>query len=227
MVAPLEFPHDILKYRSFQFDLAGQVISGGLSQSGLQQVVNATGGGLWTLRLEGFKLRKPAEVLAWRRIQFGGHAGVYPINVSVCDLRHAPVPLRSGVPHSDGSPFSDGSLYVSGGEDFYTVSSAGVRATVISVDFDGANPPVGGEFFSLPYGDNRHSLHVITSVQRIGANYLLRFVPPLRAAIPAETRIEFEKPMLTMRLAGPDAMSGALVMGKFMEPSATFVECFE
>lgn len=226
MVAPLEFPHDILKYRSFQFDLAGQVISGGLSQSGLQQVVNATGGGLWTLRLEGFKLRRPEEVRAWRRIQFGGHAGVYPINVSVCDLRHAPEKSR-GVPHSDLSPFSDGSLYVTGGRDFYTASNAGSRATAITVGFDDSEPPQGGEFFSLPYGDDRHSLHVITSVEKLGTNYILRFVPPLRAAIPADTEIEFDKPMLTMRQAGPDAMSAALVMGKFMEPSATFVEYFE
>jgi len=222
---PLEFPHDILKYRSFQFDLAGQVITGGLSQSGLQQVVNATGGGLWTLRLEGFKLRKPEQVRAWRRIQFGGHAGVYPINVSICDLRHAPQPFP-GVPHSDLSPFSDLSLYDSGGSDFVTASSAGIRATSITVSFDESDPPEGGEFFSLPYGDERHSLHVITSVEPFGADYILRFVPPLRAAIPADTEIEFNKPMLTMRQAGPDAMAGALVMGKFMEPSATFVEYF-
>ncbi len=226
MAVPLEFPHDVLKYRSFQFDLAGQVITGGLSQSGLQQVVNASGGGLWTLRLEGFKLRKPEQVRAWRRIQFGGHGGVYPINVSVCDLRQAPE-HGAGVPHSDMSPFGDESLYVSGGKDFVTVSSAGVRATAITVAFDDSEPPEGGEFFSLPYGDERHSLHVITSVEHLGSNYVLRFVPPLRAAIPADTEIEFDKPMLTMRQAGPDAMAGALVMGKFMEPSATFVEYFE
>lgn len=225
MAEPLEFPHDVLKYRSFQFDLAGQVITGGLSQSGLQQVVNASGGGLWTLRLEGFKLRKPDQVRAWRRIQYGGHAGVYPINVSICDLRHAPA-LIGGVPHSDTTPFSDFSLYVTGGADFETVSSAGVRATSITVAFLEHAPPQGGEYFSLPYGEGRHSLHVITSVQPLGENYLLRFVPPLRSAIPAGTNVEFDRPMLTMRLAGPDAMAAPLVMGKFMEPSATFVEYF-
>lgn len=226
MVAPLEFPHDVLKYRSFQFDLAGQVITGGLSQSGLQQVVNASGGGVWTLRLEGFKLRRPEEVRAWRAIQFGGHAGVYPINVSICDLRHSPT-LIGGVPHSDTSPFSDMTLYISGPSNFFTTSSAGVRAPSIQVGFYDFEPPEPGQFFSLPYGDNRHSLHVITSVQPFGSSHILRFVPPLRAAIPEGTAVEFDKPMLTMRQAGPDAMSAALVMGKFMEPSATFVEYFE
>jgi hypothetical protein len=226
MVAPLEFPHDVLKYRSFQFDLAGQVVAGGLSQSGLQQVVNASGGGVWTLRLEGFKLRKPEQVRAWRKIQFAGHAGVYPINVSVCDLRHSPS-LTGGVPHSDLSPFGDLSLYVEGGDDLETVSSAEVRATSITVAFSDYGPPVGGEFFSLEYGDNRHSLHVITSVEPFAGDYILRFVPPLRAAIPAGTHVEFKEPMLTMRQAGPDAMSAALVLGKFMEPSATFIEWFE
>lgn len=226
MVAPLEFPHDVLKYRSFQFDLAGQVIAGGLSQSGLQQVVNASGGGVWTLRLEGFKLRKPEQVRAWRKIQFGGHAGVYPINVSVCDLRHSP-DLTGGVPHSDLSPFGDLTLYVAGDGDVETVSSAGVRATAITVEFTDYAPPVGGEFFSLEYGDDRHSLHVVTSVEPSGGNYLLRFVPPLRAAIPANTPVNFKTPMLTMRQSGPDAMSAALVLGKFMEPSATFIEWFE
>jgi hypothetical protein len=222
MAAPLEFPHDILKYRAFQFDIAGQVISGGLSQSGLQQVVNASGGGLWTLRLTGFILRRPNEIKAWRRIQFGGQSGVVPINVSVCDLRHG---LRSfGVPHSDTSPFSDLSLYVTGGDDVVTASNAGIRATTITVGFTGSDVPVGGEFFSLAYGEGRHSLHCITSVTPSGDDYVLRFVPPLRSAIPAGTRLEFSEPKVTMRLAGPDAMAAALSMGKFSEPSATFVE---
>ncbi len=226
MTVPIEFPHDTLKYRSFQFDLAGQVIAGGLSQSGVQQVVNASGGGIWTLRLEGFKLRQPEQVRAWRKVQFAGQSGVMPINVSVCDLRHAAVRFP-GVPHSDLTPFSDDSFYGTGNDDFITASNAGIRATAITVSFDDSDPPLGGEFFSLPYGDGRHSLHVITSVTPSGADYVLRFVPPLRAAIPAGTELEFNRPMLTMRMAGPDAMAAALTLGKFMEPSATFVEHIE
>lgn len=225
MVAPIDFPHDTLKYRSFQFDLAGQVVAGGLSQSGVQQVVNASGGGIWTLRLEGFILRKPEQIKAWRKVQFGGQSGVVPINVSVCDLRHAPS-LTGGVPHSDLSPFSDLTLYVEGG-DIETVSSAGVRATAITVEFTDYAPPTGGEIFSLEYGEDRHSLHVVTSVETLGGNYLLRFVPPLRAAIPAGTPVNFKTPKLTMRMAGPDAMAMALSMGKFGSPSATFVEHIE
>ncbi len=226
MVAPIDFPHDTLKYRSFQFDLAGQVVAGGLSQSGVQQVVNASGGGIWTLRLEGFILRKPEQIKAWRKVQFGGQSGVVPINVSVCDLRHAPS-LTGGVPHSDLSPFSDLTLYVEGG-DIETVSSAGVRATAITVEFTDYAPPTGGEIFSLSYGsEDRHSLHVVTSVETLGGNYLLRFVPPLRAAIPAGTPVNFKTPKLTMRMAGPDAMAMALSMGKFGSPSATFVEHIE
>lgn len=226
MVAPIDFPHDTLKYRSFQFDLAGQVVAGGLSQSGVQQVVNASGGGIWTLRLEGFILRKPEQIKAWRKVQFGGQSGVIPINVSVCDLRHAPQ-LTGGVPHSDLSPFGDLTLYVEGGDDLETVSSAGVRATAITVEFTDYAPPTGGEFFSLEYGDDRHSLHVVTSVEPFAGDYLLRFVPPLRAAIPAGTHVNFKTPKLTMRMAGPDAMSMALSMGKFGSPSATFVEHIE
>lgn len=227
MVAPIDFPHDTLKYRSFQFDLAGQVIAGGLSQSGVQQVVNASGGGIWTLRLEGFILRKPEQIKAWRKVQFGGQSGVVPINVSICDLRHAPQ-LTGGVPHSDLSPFSDLTLYVAGEGDVETVSSAGLRATAITVEFTDYAPPTGGEIFSLEYGDeDRHSLHVVTSVEPFAGNYLLRFVPPLRAAIPAGTPVNFKTPKLTMRMAGPDAMAMALSMGKFGSPSATFIEHIE
>ena len=226
MAVPIEFPHDVLKYRSFQFDLAGQVVAGGLSQSGVQQVVNASGGGIWTLRLEGFILRKPEQIKAWRKVQFGGQSGVVPINVSICDMRHAP--QTNGVPHSDLSPFGDLTLYVEGGDDLETASSAGVRATAITVEFTDYSPPTGGEFFSLEYGvDGRHSLHVITSVEPFAGNYLLRFVPPLRAAIPAGTPVNFKTPKLTMRMAGPDAMAMALSMGKFGSPSATFVEHIE
>ena len=85
MAAPMMFPYEILKANSFRLDLIGSTVVGGLSQSGQQQRVNATGGGLWGVQLEFNTLRTPQQVRAWRSIQYGSQGGVVPINLSICE----------------------------------------------------------------------------------------------------------------------------------------------
>jgi len=223
-MAVLTFPYDIIKIRDFSLDIQGQVISGGITQSGQQQVVNATGGGLWALKIDCATLRTPEQVRAWRIIQYGSQGGVVAVNVAICDLRHAPV---SGVPHSDLTPFSDTSLYRWYGVVAELALSASLRATSAVISFAGGAIPKGGEFFSLPYGDDQHELHVITSVAPFGSNYAVTFVPPLRAAHAAGEAVEFKHPMCTYRLANQGSMSHTLSSGKRIDaPSATFIEAF-
>jgi len=220
---PITFPYETLKARSVRFDIAGSSIGGGLSNNGQQQVVNASGGGLWILSLSGFIIRTPAQVRAWRRIQYGSQAGVVPVNVPVCELRNAPI---SGVPHSDGSPFSDGSLYRWLDVAASTVGNMALRATSGVFSFEGGAEPEGGELFSIEYAAGYHSLHAITSVTPSGDNFAVTFVPPTRAAVVSGSALEFKHPTCTMRLASPDAMALTVDLARFAGPSATFVEYF-
>jgi hypothetical protein len=220
----LTFPYSVLKPRSFRLDLVGQVISGGITAGGQQQRVNATGGGLWLLNLDFPRFNTPEQIRSWRVVQFSSQGGV-----AICDLRQAP---RSsdwvsgmGVPHSDLSPFSDLSLYSSPSISATLVSSAALRATTIRVNFASDNVPVGGEFFSLEYGDDFNELHVVTSVALVGVNtYDLTFEPPLRAAHAADEFVTFDHPTGSFVLASADGMSMATEYGRWGTGTAAFVE---
>ena len=92
--------------------------------------------------------------------------------------------------------------------------------------FEGGAEPEGGELFSIEYAEGYHSLHAITSVASSGDNFVLTFVPPLRADVAGGTALAFKHPTCTMRLATPDAMSLTIDNGRFAAPSATFIEYF-
>lgn len=227
---PITFPYSVLKIASFRLDIVGQVISGGITQSGQQQVVNATGGGLWAMQLEFPRWKTANEIRAWRVAQYAQQGGVVPINVSICDLRQAPVPAGyvrgSGVPHSDGSPFADGSLYA--GSDIvaaYLTDDAPLRATSMRMTFGEGSMPLGGEYFSLAYDDGYHEIHVITSVEPLGGDvYQIGFLTPLRAAHLAGETISFDHPTGTFRLAQQDGMSMATDRMRFGQGQAAFIE---
>ncbi len=217
-MAILTFPVALLKARSFRLDIVGAVISGGVTQSGQQQVVNATGGGLWSLQMEFNRFTRPEQLDGWRRIQYGSLGGVVEVNVSVCDLRQAPY----GVPHSDMTPFSDGTLYFSPDIVATLEANAALRATTARINVASGREPLG--YFSLAYGDGRHELHFILSAVANGDDWDVTFVPPLRAAHTAGEAITFGHPLCTMRLAQQDSMSMATEMGRFGTGQAAFIE---
>lgn len=225
----LTFPYSILKMKSFRLDLVGQVISGGITAAGQQQRVNASGGGLWALQADFPRFSTPDQVRSWRVIQYGSQGGVEPVNIAICDIRQAPRPTNwapsYGVPHSDGTPFSDGSLYASDNIVAALAADATLRATTIRVTFDSDSVPMGGELFSLAYGEDRHELHVTTGATLVSGNtYDLTIVPPLRAAHSAGELVNWDHPTGTFVLAQPDSMSAGLDYGRWMNATAAFVE---
>jgi len=226
----LTFPYATLKAKSFRLDLVGNVVSGGITASGQQQRVNASGGGLWTLALDFPRLTTPNQIRAWRAVQFGSDGGVEPVNVAVCDLRQAPTPPgwsgSASVPHSDDAPFGDGSLYSSTIIGAELSASAALRATTIRVLFEGDGVPLGGEFLSLAYGDQMNELHVVlTATATANPNeYDLTIRPPLRAAHDAGEAVNFDHPTGTFVLAQADSMSMATEYGRWGNGTAAFVE---
>lgn len=225
----LTFPYSILRMKSFRLDLVGQVISGGITAAGQQQRVNATGGGLWALQPEFPRFNTADQLRAWRVVQYGSQGGVEPVNIAICDLRQAPRPSNwsasSGVPHSDDTPFSDGSLYASETIVSTLAADAAVRATTIRVTFEGDSVPLGGEFFSLAYGDLMNELHVTVGATLVsGSTYDLTFLPPLRAAHVTGETVNWDHPTGTFVLAQPDGMSMATEYGRFGQGQAAFVE---
>lgn len=225
----LTFPYSILKPRSWKLDIVGGVMSGGVTMSGQQQRVNVTGGGLWALQMDFPRFSTPDQIRAWRAVQYGSHGGVVPVNIALCDIRQAPRPTNwaasYGVPHSDDTPFSDSSLYASATIVAALAADADLRATTVRMTFDGDSVPLGGEFFSLGYGDGRNEIHVTLTATLVGGStYDLTIVPPLRAAHSAGETANFDHPTGTFVLAQPDSMSAALDYGRWMNGGSAFVE---
>lgn len=228
---PLEFPYDLLKYRSYRLDIFGSVFGGGMSNNGQQQVVNASGGGLWVLDMNFGSLRTPDQIRSWRAIRHGQQGGVVPVNISICEIRQAPRGAGgssySSVPHSDGTSFSDGSLYAGSVVSAVTVSEISQHSTQVVIFVDGDAAILGGEYFSLEYGEGRHELHVITYSEPVEGGYLVKFEPPSRASHLAGADVEFAHPKCTMRLAESSGMSGDMLINRRIDnPSATFIEYF-
>lgn len=213
---PIDFPYDELKARSVTLDIIGSVITGGLTQNGQQQVVNASGGGLISIQLSDIRMRRPEQIRAWRVLQFAQQGGVVPVNLELCEIRNGP---RGGIPHSDLTPFSDLSFYLSNTATTATlIEPAELRATTVRMDFGPGKLPVGGEVFSMGYGDNRHELHVITSID--GDEFT--FEPPLRADHTAGAPIEFAHPKITVTMRG--SMAAPVDNSRFSTGQITFVE---
>lgn len=225
----LTFPYETIRARSYSLDLVGSVISGGITSAGQQQRVNAAGGGLWSLRLGFNRLNTPDQIRSWRAIQYGSQGGVVPVNIAICDLRQAPRPSNwapsSGVPHSDGSSFSDTSLYASPSISAVLASDAPLRATTVRMTFDGDSVPLGGEFFSLGYGDDQNEIKAVLTATHVSGNtYDLTFVPPLRAAHTAGESVNWDHPTGTFVLAQNDSMSLNVEFGRWGNGEAAFVE---
>lgn len=225
-MANLVFNHNLLVAKSIQLDLIGSVVRGPVTDSGQQQLVMATGGGLWSLRMTFARLHRADQIRTWRALQYGSDGGVVAINVPICDLRQSPARsyIGAGVPHSDGSPFSDGSLYTSSSITAVLALDADLRATTVRMTFANGERPLGGEFFSLQAGDD-HELHVtLKAVHVSGDTYDVTVRPPLRRDHLAGALVDFNRPRCTMQLATPDSMSMAVEMGRLGSPTAAFLE---
>lgn len=226
----LTFPYAVLPIRSFRADIVGSVISGGITQAGQQQVVNATGGGLWALVLEFNRWSRPEQIRSWRSIQYGQQGGVVPVNIAICDLRQAPLPTgyRPGsglVPHSDGSPFSDRTLYSTPSIAAWLVTPIVARGTKATVQMGPGSVIKGGEFFSLQNQDGTSELKVVTGVRDVIGGQEITFLPPCRRAHDAGEPVNFDHPTGTFRLAQQDAMSMATENGRFGDGrQASFIE---
>jgi hypothetical protein len=122
------------------------------------------------------------------------------------------------VPHDDGAFHSDDSGYViSPIIDVVAAANATVRATTIYVTVNYAGDIQPGQHFSI--GER---LYRICSYDATTGTMTIR--PPLREAIVAGDRLEFDDPVCRMRLLNDDGMDLDLALRRFGTPTVQFVE---
>jgi len=186
----------------------GSEVDGGTSLSGIQDVVETSGGGYWQWSLSngsfGGRPDDRREVaLSWRAINAGLSGGAVAV-FRFCDRHHQPVYGRVTIPHSDGSPFSDASQYSSAGAEASVIAvvngqSGGLNATIIDIAITSERELIGGERFTYVHSTWGERCAEISSVEDIDGGKRIRFHPPVRGGIAVGNGLDFDNPRCRMR----------------------------
>lgn len=217
----IRWPEKTLRPQNVAFTPMARTLAGPTSVSGKTQVVSSAAG-IWKATFGSVIVKKRAEVLAWRAVETLLEGRLNPILVPFCRA-YNPLATVDGlydaVPHSDDSYFSDGSGYVGGA---MQVLSGGMAANAtsgnIAIGYGGTIEP--GQHFSV--GERGYRLRSVVYTSANTAD--ITFRPPLREAVANGAELNFDDPVVRMRLATDDAMDLELALRRFGTPSVSFVE---
>lgn len=222
-MATPRWPEGVLRPQNVAFDLAPRTLSGPASISGAVQVV-ASDAGIWTATFSGVVINSRDRVLAWRGIAALLEGRLGSILVPLCRGYQPLLPAWQGlyeaVPHSDNAFFSDGSGYVSQVIDVALAGSVAARATSANIAIGLADTIQPGQHFSI--GERLYRVKTFAYTSETTA--AITFRPPLRGAASLGDRLEFDDPVVRMRLATDQEMNLDLQLRRFASPTVQFVE---
>lgn len=227
---PIIWPTKLLKPQEISVDIAPRSLRSPTASNGFGQVVSNSAG-MWRAVFSRIPVYTNSMIRAWRGIANQAEGQLNPIVIPIWDFPRSPLyndtcNAYPGVPHSDGSPFSDGSLYASTLTEFRTEGvSSGVTVTV-NKEVPATLEP--GHRFSVrllvagEYRYNTYEINRIVSQDDTTAQFIVR--PPLRNSIPDDTRLEFDFPVLQVKLATDNEMFLPLDLNRRSFPSVNFYE---
>ena len=214
---PALHPRDIgIHYRA-------RNLSGGAATNGYEQVVMSPAG-LWVVEYGRVRIASAAIAQLWNGLATRWEGRLNPILVPFC---LGPRPYAGGaaaapimLPHDDDTFFDDDTGYTQFAIDATVATAAALRATTISIDVTNGGALAIGQYFGI--GDRAYQIRSIDSVAATVTTVGIR--PPLRAAAPAGTAINFDRPVCKMRLETDDAMAVTLELFRHASPTVRFVE---
>lgn len=221
-----------LGVRSIAFNPRGMVVTGPPSLTGQSQVASVDAGH-WVATLNIATLGEGAEVLAFRALRAKLEGGAHSVLVPVFDYGtrnngQIPYPASGGSTvnayaeqrysdntfHTDGHGFYRPAIVVTAN----AAASQGASSATFTVTTAGTLYP--GMYFS-----HRGHLHVLKEKTGVsGSNQTWSFWPRLREDIASGDRIDFEKVVCRMRLAGEEEMDLDLGRLWMAQPTVGFRE---
>lgn len=199
-----------------------QVISGGVSLAGEEDVIATDGGGRWHVDFNGISLRTPVQQRAWSAWAGFLAGGAVECLVPLLSQHSAPRPHAWDRPVKVTKLIWDDPLFPTYVR--YSVprivahigANAGLRATSLNIVLDSAGEIQGGEKLSV--GEYAYRI-----VRRTAAN-TYQVDPPLRQAVTAGAAVEFNWPLVKCRVMPGQDMEAAQRMGRFSDVTITFIE---
>ncbi|PRA54070.1 hypothetical protein CQ062_13460 [Ochrobactrum sp. MYb68] len=199
-------------------------MSGGTAINGFSQVV-ASDAGIWKATFDQVVIRNAQQVKAWRAIRAHTEGRLRPILICLCEGRRRPLPPGVGpsnpaLPHSDEAFFADDSGYITGLIGIKTSASAALRATTLVLSKQSSADLEPGQRFSI--GERLYEIRKVVSQSNSSAT--VNIWPPLREAIHSGSDVEFDRPVLRVRLETDAEMDLMLELNRFGSPTVNFVE---
>jgi hypothetical protein len=238
---PVTWDCSALPFQSVEFTRRNLSRSGGLTLSGIEQVVQSSSD-FWAANVT-VKIRKWDQILAYRALQAQSYGRatewVIPVPISAGIFVQTRIVIRSATEASFSEEFSpeftDDDIRTTVINIPYpnitgTLSATALRgATSINFTMNASalsNPsptknyvPVPGTYFSIG-----SRLYVLATVTKTGSGYTGTFSPKLRSIANIGATIDFSKPKCLMRLAQDNIGQMNLDMLKFADVSLSFVE---
>lgn len=199
-----------------------QVISGGVSIAGEEDVISTDGGGRWRVDYGGISLRTPFQQRVWSAWAGYLAGGAVECLVAILSLYSGPRPQAWDRPQRvtkltwDDPMFPNSVAYARPTIVAKLLTGATLRATTLQIELTSAGKIEGGEKFSV--GDYAYRI-----IRKTGTDtYLIE--PPLREVVYTNQPVEFNWPLVKCRLVPGQDMEGAIRMGRFSDVSISFVE---
>lgn len=205
------------------FNIASRSLAGPASISGNTQVVSSDAG-IWRATFQSVHVRRREAVLTFRAIATLLEGRLNPILLPMCrgyqPVLADPPGLYDPTPHEDGSTFGDGSAYVGATVEVQLAAPVAARAVSASVDISYGGTLLPGHRFSI--GERGYMLRSVVYTSDTTA--AITFRPPLREAAVSGQRLEFDDPVVRMRLASDTEMDLDLHLRRFGQPTVNFIE---
>lgn len=214
---------DLLPPGSYELDVPGAMLESPRSLSGRRRVADLSGGGFWSVAIDGVPIQTHDAMLAWNRIAkvlSSGGIVILPILTGIM----APVPLNrsaqdrnlwdeiDGIAFSDGALFSDGSGFVQSSVSARLAGDHVIGAGTVTFDLVNAQPLRGGETFSLfspVQGFRAHRMDdwdAMTTIDAATTRYTAAIQPPLSDDFADGSIVDFHHPRSMMQLAPNERM---------------------
>lgn len=225
MALPI-FPAHIFRHGSVKADPRPSLISGGVSLSGIEDVIETDRGGPWQITMSGINLRTPQTLRLWDMWTSFMPGRVFL--VPLLSVGTSPRPSAGGglarpsALQANDPNFPTQVRYAAPYIVAQTDGNAALGATEVTINVIQGARIQGGERMSI--GERAFKIERVLSGSAQQAT--VRVHPPARAAIGAGAAVNFEWPVVRCRLVVGQDLAPDVSFGRRAEVSISFVEDF-
>lgn len=222
------FPAHVLNPETVSAGPERRVISGGVSLSGDEDVIQTDGGGRWSIKYGEMWLDSPALERLWTQWDSYLAGGARTVLVPLLSVSTAPRPVTGGEPLTPSDIVSDDDVFPSivgfGSPHVRAslVSTAPLRSTEMVIQVTQGARITGGEKFSV--GGRGFLIERVRF--RSGMQATCDVWPPCREALSSGAALNFDWPTVRCRAVIGQDIIPPIGWGNYAPVSISFVEDF-